>query len=158
MFAQQSRAQFAPMSAPPGSPRQGIGGGGKGGASSPSPAGGGKGGGSVAPPPWAEQAMRDNLQKASNMYGGYQSGGQGLNQAINSAGAYGPNGYQNYGSTPQLAGAMVQPRVGTRIDSSSANGLPAFNFSNALPVPTLGQGVAPNWQGLMSQFQGFGGI
>lgn len=46
MFAQQSRAQFAPMNMPPGSPRQAGGGMGKGGGGQVStPGGGGKGGG-----------------------------------------------------------------------------------------------------------------
>lgn len=46
MFAQQSRAQFAPMNVPPGSPRRAGGGMGKGGGGPVStPGGGGKGGG-----------------------------------------------------------------------------------------------------------------
>ena len=89
MFAQQSRAQFAPMNMPPGSPRQSGGGfGGKGGGGSSqvsTPGGGGKGGGGR---PMQGRAFDNNFgnnlmpQQGSSMFGAAQnmSGGPALNQ------------------------------------------------------------------------------
>ena len=153
MFAQQSRAQFAPMNMPPGSPRQTAGaaaGGamGKGGGSSQvsTPGGGGKGGGG--------QPMRG--RPFDNNPGGF-GGPRGFGGGPAPIGGGDP--LQTMIGGPRPAGPIQAVAQPSQPPVLNEYGLPAAVQPPALNQYGLPMGMHPSQMpGLMAQLQGFGGF
>jgi len=153
MFGQQSRAKLVtPMSVPPGSPRQSVGGG-KGGGTTATPSGGLKGGGQAVQgqvPSWAETSMQGNLAQVSSMLGPQPNMfGQGnLNTALGS-------GFQSlpampiFGQPQAQSGAFFgQPNLSQAIGASGISALPPVQPVVANQPPALPTGIVGRLYGL----------
>lgn len=188
MFAQQSRAQFAPMNVPPGSPRRAGGGMGKGGGGQVStPGGGGKGGGGRAMQGRAfdnnpgnglrQQQGSSMFAGAQNMFGGGPAptgGGDPLQTMTGGPRPAGPIQAVAQPSQPPVLNeyglpAAVQPPalnqyglpMGTHPSQIAANPgpRPMAPTPPAMNQYGLPMGMHPSQMpGLMAQLQGFGGF
>lgn len=156
MFGQQSRAKLVtPMSVPPGSPRQSVGGG-KGGGAVNAPAGGGKGGGQAMASP--QPTMFDMARLGPSIGSGMQAPavspqptmfGQGnLNTALGS-------GFQSlpampiFGQPQAQSGAFFgQPNLSQAIGASGMSALPPAQPVVANQPPALPTGIVGRLYGL----------